>query len=639
MRFENWVYTIPLRVRSLLRRNHLDAELEEELRDHIERQIQQNVAFGMNPEEARLASLRAFGNPVALREQAHSTWSWSGAELVLNDLRLAARTLARTPGFASIAILVIALGIGANVALFTVVRSVVFKPLPFKDPRRLMMLYESNPQDDPYNVVSGGMYEEWNKGNKSFSSLALVQDSENALAASGGRLPEKLASAKISWNLLTTLGVAPALGRDFTSKDDTPAANGTVLLSSSLWKRRFAADRDIVNSTIYIDAKPYTVIGVMPEWFAFPGPATQMWTPVYHENPTPIMAMFNNHMFRVVGRLNPGVSLEQAKADLGVISQRVFDTHRDLAFVNSGANTRPLLEHMVGTVKRPLYVLLAAAACLLLIAYMNVANLLVARAVARRREQAIRTALGGGRRRLLFERLMESLLLSATGGVFGLVLAYGVLQWLVHSRRDMARVESIHVDAIVAWFTLGVIALCALFAGLVSALTMQDKALLTTLHESSRHASGSRSRATLRRGLLIVEVGLTVVLLTGAGLLLKSYERLRGSDLGCTTENVLTMRIGLPGIRYKTPGAAPVNFFNTLLERVRALPGVNQAGLVTAIPAQGWWEDDGFSVVEHSLLPRGQTLDALTRWADSGYFAAMGIPLLRGRTFNESLRL
>ena len=349
--------------------------------------------------------------------------------------------------------------------------------------------------------------------------------------------------------------------------------------------------------------------------------------------------MIDNHMFRVVGRLKPGVSPQQAVADLSVISRRIHDAHLDTPFVNAAANSRPLLEHMVGDLKRPLYVLLAATGCLLLIACMNVANLLVARAVARRKELAIRTALGGGRLRLLRERLMESLLLSAGGGVLGLLLAYGALQWLTRTRQDMSRIESIHIDAVVAAFTIGVIALCALFAGLISALTVRDKQLLATLHESSRSASGGQSRATLRRVLLTVEVGLTVVLLTGAGLLLKSYERLRSADMGCATENVLTMRIGLPGARYKTPGPAPAEFFDTLLARVRALPGVDAAGLVTAVPGQGWWEDSGFAIVEHPPLPMGATNDALNRRADSGYFSAMGIPLLRGRTFNQSLRL
>jgi putative ABC transport system permease protein len=351
------------------------------------------------------------------------------------------------------------------------------------------------------------------------------------------------------------------------------------------------------------------------------------------------MSMINNHMFRVVGRPNPGVAPQQAAADLNLISRRLHDAHLDQPFVSGGANGRPLLDHIVRDLKRPLYVLLAATGCLLLIACMNVANLLVARAVARRKELAIRTAVGGGRLRLLRERLMESLLLSAAGGALGMLLAFAALQWLTRTRQDMSRVESIHIDALVAVFTVGLIALCALFAGLISALTVRDRQLLATLHEASRSASGSQSRATLRRVLLTAEVGLTVVLLTGAGLLLKSYQRLRSADMGCATQNVLIMRIGLPGARYKTPGPAPADFFNALLARVRALPGVENAGLVTAVPGQGWWEDNGFTIVEHPPLPKGTANDALSRTADPGYFTAMGIPILRGRTFNQSLRL
>ena len=281
----------------------------------------------------------------------------------------------------------------------------------------------------------------------------------------------------------------------------------------------------------------------------------------------------------------------------------LHNAHLDNPFVKPGANGRLLLDHMVRDFKRPLYVLLAATGCLLLIACMNVANLLVARAMARRKELAIRAAMGGGRMRLLRERLMESLLLSAAGGGLGLVLAFGVLQWLTRTRQDMSRVESIHIDGVVAAFTVGIIVLCALFAGLISALTVRDRQLLATLHESSRSASGSQARATLRRVLLTLEVGLTVVLLIGAGLLLKSYERLRSADMGCATNNVLTMRMGLPDARYKTPGPAPANFFNALLERIRAVPGVEAAGLVTAVPGQGYWEDSGFTIVEHPPLP------------------------------------
>jgi putative ABC transport system permease protein len=634
-----WLSLFAMKVRMLFGRNNAGEQLDAELRDHLDRQIAQNITAGMSAEQARHAALRSFGNPALLRDEARASWHWNWAEQLLRDTGYGIRTLRRAPGFAVIAILVMALGIGANVALFTVVRSVLLKPLPFNEPDRLMMLYESNPKaNELHNIVSGGVYAEWNMFNTSFSSLAMVQDTQYSLSASGGQLAETLRGAPVSWNLLTTLGVRPALGRDFTAGDDSLSADGTVILSWSLWKRRFGADRSILNQKVYFDAKPYTVIGVMPEWFAFPGPKTQMWTPVYHEKPAAIMAMIDNHMFGVVGRLKPGVSPAQAVADLSVISRRVHDSHLDVPFVFPAANIRPLLDHMVGDLKRPLYVLLGATGCLLLIACLNVANLMVARAVARRKELAVRTALGGGRMRLLRERLMESLILSASGGALGLALAILALQWLTGVRQEMSRVESIRIDSVVAAFTVGVIALCALFAGLISALTVKDRQLLGTLHESSR-AVGGQSRATLRRVLLTVEVGLTVILLTGAGLLLKSYEHLRSTDMGCATQNVLTMGVGVPGARYKTPGPAPAAFFDALLARVRALPGVTAAGLVTAVPGQGWWEDSGFSIVEHPPLPRGTDLDALTRTADSGYFAALGIPILRGRTFNDSLRL
>ena len=583
-----WFDLLVVKAGMLFRRRAAREALDEELRFHLEREIGVNLAAGMSREEARFAALRTMGNPALLREQARSTWSWAGLASLLHDVRYGARTLARAPGFAMVAITVMALGIGANVALFTVVRNVLLKPLPFEDPDRLMMVYENSAKEDTaYNIVAGGVYAEWKKQNRSFTDLAIVHDSNYSLAGQGGQLPEKLTGAEGTWDLFRTLGVQPALGRDFNAADDSLSANGTVVLSWSLWKRRFGANREVLNQTIYLDAKPYTVIGVMPRWFAFPDPDTQLWTPVYHEKPQKIMEMIDSHMFSVVGRLKPGVAPAQAVADLSLISLHLHEANLENPFVFSSASGRPLLEHMVGNLRRPLYVLLGATGCLLLIACMNVANLLVARAVARRRELAIRTALGGGRLRLLRERLMESLLLSAAGGALGLVFAWAALQWLARSRQDMSRVESIHIDGTVAVFTVAVIALCSLFAGLISALTVRDRQLLSSLHESSRSSTGGQGRATLRRVLLIVEVGLTVVLLTGAGLLMKSYERLHATDMGCSTENVLTMRIGLPGARYKTPGPAPANFFEALLARVSALPGVEAAGFVEAVPGQG----------------------------------------------------
>jgi len=623
------------------RRKKRDADLERELGSDLELEEEEQREAGISTEEARYAALRAFGNPALIREQTRAVWSGNGLESLARDLGFSLRTLRRTPGFTVIAILVMALGIGANVALFTVVRGVLLKPLPFQDPDRLVMLHESGLQENDakgYTTVSGGMYGEWKKENQSFSSLALARGSRVGLSGSGGQLPEKLYSAEFSWDLLRTLGVQPALGRDFTQADDSPAASATVLLSWGLWKRRFGGDPAILNHSIYVDAQPYTVIGIMPAWFDFPDPSTQLWTSVYHDRREEQMTSFSMHMLDVVGRLKPGVSAAQGAADLSLISRRIHYAHLNDPFVFRSAISRPLLDHIVGDIKKPLYVLLEATCCLLLIACLNVANLLVARAAARRKELAIRTALGGGWLRLVRERLLESLLLSAAGGALGLLLAFAALQWLTGIRQDMNRVEYIHIDGLIAAFTVGIIVLCGLFSGFIAAFSASGKRILGALHETSRSVSGGSARAALRKGLLASEVGLTVVLLIGAGLLLKSYERLRSADMGCITQNVLTMHLGLPDARYPTP-AQRANFFDTLLARVRGLPGVDAAGFVTVAPGQGYWGDWGFTIVEHPPLPQGSGLSANKLWADPKYFAAIGIPLMRGRTFDFGKRL
>lgn len=618
-----------------------DADLERELRSDLELEEEEQRESGVPEEEVRYAALRAFGNPTLVREQTLAVWSWNWLESLARDLRLSLRTLCRTPGFTVIAVLVMALGISANVSLFTAVRGVLLKPLPYDDPDRLVMLYEAGLNENNtagFNLVAGGIYGEWKKENRSYSNLALTKNIQVALSGSGGQLPEKLKSALFSWEMLRVLRVQPALGRGFMQADDTPAASGTVLLSWGLWKRRFGGDPAILNQTINLDAKPYTVIGVMPAAFDFPDPSTQLWTPVYHDEPEEAMTSYNNHMFRVVGRLKDGISAEQGIADLSVISRRVHDEHLDNPFITRSARSRPLLEHVVGEIKKPLYVLLAATCCLLLIACLNVANLLVARAASRRKELAIRTALGGGWLRLIGERLMESLLLSASGGALGLLLAFAALQWLTRTRQDLSRIESIHIDGAVAAFTVGVIALCALFSGLITAFSTSDKRNLGALQEGSRSVSTGSARTSLRKVLLTLEVGLTVVLLIGAGLLLKSYERLRSTDMGCITQDVITMHLGIPDARYTAP-AQRANFYDTLLDRVRALPGVDAAGFATVVPGQGYRMDWTFSIVEHPPLPKGSGQFALSRWADAKYFQAMGIPILRGRTFDDSKRL
>jgi len=636
-KFSAWLQHCWLRFVTLFRRGATAQELDSEVQFHIDQQIAENVAAGMTPAEARATALKLFGNRTLLQEQTRDAWGWNRLEQFARNLRYAARSLRRTPGFSIASILVIAFGIGATTALFTVVRSVLLNPLPFKDSSQLLRLYESS-EMFPTNQSAAGIFAEWKKQNQSFADMALIHEDETyALSGSGSELPEQIAGDVCSWNFFPMLGVEPALGRFFTADDDQPSANGTAVLTWGLFQRRFGGDPAILNQTIRLEQKSYTVIGVLPAWFAYPDQKVQLWTPVYHEAPRGELESLSSHDFRSIGRLKPGISARAATADLTLITRRIHDQHLDEPFISSGANTAPLLEDIVGDVKTPLYVLLAATACVLLIACLNVASLLIARSAARRRDLAIRTALGGSRGRLVGEHLTESFLLSALGGALGILLAYAAIQWFVSTRHDMVRVEVIRMDAA----TLGVagvlMLLCAIFAGATSSLSLQGGQILSALQESSRSTSPSQSRVRLRKWLLSIEVGLTVVLLIGAGLLLKSYERLRSADLGCITDNVLTLGLSLPDWKYAEAWQT-TNFYDALLERVRALPGVQVAALVRVVPGNGYEGDSGFAIAEYPPLPQGQTQLALVRWADRDYFGAMGIRFLRGDTFDTNQR-
>jgi predicted permease len=635
-----WVRRLWLRLQALLRRERTAQQLDDEIQFHLDQQIAENIATGMSLKDARHAAAKLFGNRTLLKEHTLETWGWVWLEVIARDLRHGARALRRTPAFAAAAILVIALGIGATTALFTVVRSVLLEPLPFKDPTRLVRLYEQSSDDKfPYNYVAGGVFAAWKSERQSFFNLAIFSfGAEYNLSGASGQLPEKVHAAECSWELFPTLGVGPSLGRSFSAADDQPSANGTVILSWGLWKRRFGGDSAILNQTIRLNARTYTVVGIMPSWFAYPEQSVQLWTPLYHEESAQDMNALDSHDFGALGRLKPGITEIQAKSELSLIVRRLHDQHLDNPFVSKAANSKPLLEDMVGDIKTSLYVLLAATFCVLLIGCLNVASLLVARGAVRRKELAIRTALGGSRWRLLGEHLAESFLLSAAGGAAGLVMASAAIQWFVGTRQEMSRIETVRMDGMVAAFVVGLILLCAFFSGIASSLSFQSAQLLPALQESSRSHSAGVERVHLRKWLLSLEVGLTVVLLIGAGLLLKSYEQLRSSKLGCVTDNVLTMRFSLPEAQYSQP-AQRVNFFEALLERVRSLPGIDAAGLVRAVPGQGYAGDSGFWVAEHPPLAQGQYQYAMVRWADPRYFAALGIPFLRGQTFDGNARL
>lgn len=631
---------LQMHLRMLFFRSRERKRLAAEVQFHLEQQVAENVASGMNPETARQSALCSFGNPILLRDHAAETWSWSWLDSFFRDLRITTRSLLRARGFAITSVLIMAIGIGASIALFTVVHGML-KPLPFPSSDRLVSVYESEIGGDShefYSLVSPGMFAEWTDQNHSFKGLALLANADFNVSGSGSQLPERVHGVECTWNLWSILGVQPILGRSFTPSDDQPSANGTVLLSWSLWESRFGGNPAILNQTIQLNQHSYTVIGILPSWFAYPDSTVQLWTPIYHDQAAQAMGNLAAHQFHVVGRLIRGVSIAQGLADLSLISRRVHVQHLDNAFVGESASGRLLLDDMVGTLRRPLYTLLAAAFCVLLIACLNVSNLMVARAASRRKDFAIRIALGCNRLYLLRQRLMESWILSITSGAAGFPLAYGIVYWLAYRRVDLIRTNVLHIDHTVALFTLCIIVMSALFTGMISALSIEDRQLVGVIQDSARGSTVGNRSIKLRMALLAIEVAATSILLATAGLLLKSYMRLSATEIGCVTDNVLTMGFDLSGPRYRDY-AQRVNLYTTLLERIKALPGVASVGFGSAIPGQGYVSDEGFAIAEDPPLAQGEAQYALDRWVDPGFFATLGIPVVRGHTFEWDRRL
>jgi predicted permease len=624
------------RLFGMLHKTHLDSELDSELQAHLDALAQNNIARGMTAEEARHAARREFGGLEQTKEIYRDQRGLPFLETLLQDLRIGLRSLLKRPGFSILAVLILALGIGVNTSIFTVVHGVLLSPLPFPEPERLVSLWERNLSDDfsgPYNVVSGGVFEDWQRQATSFEQMALIGEDSANLSGDGGPLPEAIGTRFCSYTLFPMLGVQPLYGRFFTADDDRSGASATVVLTAGLWKRRYAGDPAIVGKTILLDTKPYTVIGVLPPWFDYPDTRVQIWLPVYHEVSAEDMHNRGNHRFFVTARLKPGVSIAQAYTELDGIQQR---THQQFpeAMIGKDANVIPLSENIVRDVKTSLWILMGAVGCVLLIACLNVASLFVARAATRRKEIAVRAAMGGSRWRLIQEQLMECLLLTFAGGTLGAFLAYGSIRWLVALRENLPRANSIHVDQAALLFTIGITILSCIFAGLLPTSSATRRDLLAPLKENSRSLGGGQSRARLRSLLLTAEVALTVVLLVGAGLMLKSFAELRSVKMGSATVNVLTMGFTLPEARYEKPSQKE-QFFEALLFRVRAMPSVRAAGLVTVVPGGGHFEDNTFTIAGHPPLLPGQDQDAVIRGADPAYFQAMEIPLLRGRLFTD----
>lgn len=633
-----WVERFRMAMLMLFRRKTETERLNRELEFHLEQQIAENLGRGMDPAEARLAALRLFGNPTLLNEEARSFWSWNWLESLWRDVRYGIRTLLRTPGFSLTAILVMALGIGATTSLFTIVRSVLLKPLPFREPDKLVMLYEHFRQQSqfPYNVVAPSDFRDWRAQTHGFEDMGAWRWWAGHISTMQGEMPEVVTGAGGSWNLFSVLGVQPVFGRTFTPDEDRFGANDVVVLSWSLFQSRFSGDKSIVGKQVRIDSKPYTVVGVLPAWFTYPDPEVKVWIPY-----TPIFMPEefrpDHHQSHVIARMKDKQSATAALKEVSALQYQIHMQNLGKP-VAEDVISRPMIEDVVQDAKTPLIVLMCSVGCMLLIACLNVSNLLVARSAARRKEVAIRGALGGSRWKLIQEQMTESFLIAIAGGAVGWVLSISATRWLATHWRDLPRADAIQIDSSVLAFSIAIVLLTALLAGLVPAISSTGRSLLGALQDSARSVGGSVSRATLRKVLLTAEIALTVILLISAGLLFRSFINLRTSDLGCVTDNVLTVRFGLPQKKYDTPEKV-LAFHEALLGRVRSLPGVKAAGLISTAPGAGYEGDNVFTIPEHPAQGPSLELDALFRKADPGYFNTLEIPLLSGRVFNDQDKL
>jgi predicted permease len=619
-----------------------DAEVERELQSDLDLEEEEQRERGVLPHEARHAALRAFGNPTLISEQTRAVWSWTWWENLLRDVRIGIRTLFRSPGFSLIAIVVMALCIGATTSLFTVVWSVLLRPLPLRDPDRLVMIYEHfrdpgmNSQQFNYNAVAPADYYDWRAQTHGFEDMAAWRYWQFNLTGERGELPELVQARGGSWNLFPLLGVNAAIGRTFTESEDRPDGSA-VMLTWSLFERRFGGDPSIVGKQIHLDGTPYTVVGVLPKWFTYPDANVEVWVPFAAGMPPDILAHHDYHFTRVVARLRPDVSLASALSQVEAVQyqEHLQNLHAPVA---EDVAPKTLIEDLAQNVKRPLIILLWAVGCVLLIGCLNVANLMVARSAARQKEIAICSALGAGRITLIRVQLIESLLVSIAGGIVGSLLSSSATNWLARTWVELPNPQNIRADAVVLGVVSALVLVSATLTGLVPAITSTSKRAIAALQAASRNVAGSQSRTALRKTLLTVEIAATVVLLIAAGLLLKSFWRLRTTDVGCVTDNVLTMGYSLPTNKYDS--ADKVNAFNeTLLERVRSIPGVRAAALGSVVPGDGHGGDDAFTIPEHPPIAPGAPMpDALYRRADPGYFSALGIPLLSGRFFTNQDR-
>ena len=613
-------------------RRALASELREELETHLELEIEKHRARGVPELEADRLARSRFGNTTLIQEDAREVWRFTAVENVSKDVCYAARTLRKSPGYAITAVLTLALGIGGTAAMFSVIRTVLLKPLDYPDPDRLVRILTSGPHVQPGGPFNFILYREMQKA-PGFAAFGATGIPESATISSGGSLPEPVKEARVSANFLDILGVKPLLGRGFTTDEDRPGGPNAVLISYGLWKRRFGGNPKIVGGAVRIDAQLYTLAGVLPPHFEYPWFDYDIWVP----RPWEWAEVAPELWERVVdmaglARLRPNVTLDQARAQLNVIARRYGNT----------MYVERLGDSMVGNVRSLLWTLFIAAGFVLLIVCANTAGLLLARSAARSREFAVRAALGGGRARLIQQMLAESVSLALAGAVLGVFLAREILAVMARiGPLDLSRGDEIRIDGSVLAFTTIVSIGAGLFFGAPPSWRASRPNVADFLREQGAlagRASSARSRLGIStRGFLVVgQIALSIVLIVGASLTLESFVRVRDVDPGIRPTHLLTMEIALPVARYNND-QKKLAFWDELMRRVKSLPGVLDAAASRSIPTT--IPDE--ILVQVAEQPRKEIRDRPVvniQTVTPGYFQTFGIPLIRGRSFNPQDR-
>jgi putative ABC transport system permease protein len=624
----------------------MEDDLSEEVQFHLQNEIEKNVRLGMRPEEARYAALRDFGGVDQVRDQCRDIRSARVLQGFWQDVRYGFRLLKKNPGFTAVAVITLALGIGANTAIFSSVNAVLLKPLPYERPERLFLLWERFSRLGLDRVVvSASEFSDYRDQATGFEQIAAFDYASFNLT--GGGEPERIQGAVVSASLFPLLGVKPLLGRTLRPEENNPGQDDVAVLSHGLWQRRFGSDTAAVGKRILLNGRSFTIVGVMPKEFKFPLPlfnvvggefveAADLWLPVIFSERQ--LKVRGSRAYGVIVRLKPGVSQTQAQAELDVLTNR-FARQFPEAYpenIGFGARLYSLKEQASGSIRRPLLVLLASVGCVLLIACVNVASLLLARSSARQREVAIRAALGAERLRLIRQFLIESFLLAFIGGALGLLLAFLSVDFIIAlGAATVPRFKEIKLDLWVFCFTFAASTMTGILCGLAPALQIATPDVSARLKEAGRSLTEGPGHSRLRSILVVSEIALALVLLICAGLLIQSFLRLHDVHPGFNPRGVLTMELSPPTSTYPS-GRSVSAFFQQVVKHLETVPEVRSAGLVSILPLSGSNNDDFFFIEGRVSRDPADIPDEELRVIAGDYFQAMEIPLLTGRYFTAA---